>query len=891
MKQGQGKHMLSHEIRDAFLQFFRDRDHTVVPSSSLVPVDDPTLLFTNAGMVQFKDVFLGREKRSYSRATTCQKCVRAGGKHNDLENVGFTQRHHTFLEMLGNFSFGDYFKEQAIVYAWEFLTKVLDLPKDKLYVTVFREDDEAETLWRKVADLPSDRIVRMGEKDNFWSMGDTGPCGPCSEIIIDRGSNAKCGSDCALGVCDCDRWLELWNLVFMQFMRDEQGTLTPLPKPSIDTGMGLERITSVLQGKTSAFDTDLFVPIIEEIEKISGKKAGQEAEVFPFRVIADHARACAFLASDGVMPSNEGRGYVMRRILRRAVRFGLELGITEPFIYRMVPVIVEIMGSAYPELSQKKDYIGELVRVDEVRFQSTLQDGQRRADSMVEEAKANGLQKLSGRDAFILYDTFGFPIDLTKDVARKSGIEVDEEEFADEMRKQRERSRKDQDLRDESQPIEELVKDLPPTAFTGYDSMETEASVVGIIKDGNYLKQLNSGQEGLVILNTTPFYAVSGGQESDTGYLLCQERRQKAEVLSVTKTAGGVFLHRVRTLSELSVGDEITAKVNGSRRSGLERHHTATHLLHEALRQTLGEHVRQSGSLVQENRLRFDYTHFSALTDDELKRIEDLANQAIMEDLSVSWTVTSLEQARKSGAIALFDEKYGEKVRVVEVSDFSKELCGGTHVKRTGQIGQIQIVSDSAVASGIRRIEAVAGASALVRYQLLRDIVDSISKKLGVSQDETVTRIDGLLHDFSTLRKEAKQASKGKVGDMAQEIMKKATVVAHAGNLKIAKYRLDKVSVGELRSLGDRLKELDCSVVILGSLQNNRCSMLVMVKNDALELGIDARDIVKKGAAQMGGSGGGKPTLAQAGGKDPSLLDVALETARKEVLSILKRRE
>lgn len=884
-----GKYLLSSEIRSSFLKYFEDRGHTVVPSSSLVPLGDPTLLFTNAGMVQFKDVFLGLEKRSYTRATTAQKCVRAGGKHNDLDNVGFTGRHHTFFEMLGNFSFGDYFKEDAIKFAWEFLTNVLELPRHRLWVTVYKDDDEAEELWKKIAGIPSSRIVRLGEKDNFWAMGETGPCGPCSEIIIDRGEDLRCGQSCGIGTCDCDRWLELWNLVFMQFFRDEEGNMTPLPKPSIDTGMGLERISSVLQGVDNDFETDLFVPIIEKIQEISGVKPGKDVPVFPFRVISDHVRACTFLASDGVQPSNEGRGYVMRRILRRAVRFGRVLGIREPFMGQLVPVVAATMGEAYPEIRERQGYIAKVLDLDESRFLNTLEEGQKKAEDIMAQTRERGETVLSGRDAFLLYDTFGFPIDLTKDMARERGLVVDEQEFEKAMEEQRAKSRKARKTGFEDVlELHELVQDVPPTKFVGYDNLTAECKVLAIISGNSRLTEMEPGDEALVVLDVTPFYATSGGQEKDLGTLEFPSApgevgRVAGSVTDVVKGPGGIIFHSVKaTRQGIMVGQTLVARVDAKRRRGLERHHTATHLLHKALRSVLGEHAQQSGSLVDESRLRFDFSHTGALTKEELKKVEDMVNEMIMADVPVLVEETTLEEARRKGAIALFGEKYGEKVRVVEVEGFSKELCGGTHVRRTGEVGQFQIISESAVAAGVRRIEAVAGKAALSRSQYMASVISEITEKLGVGPDEFSSKIDSLLNTIASLEREIAALRQEKRKDLADLLIRNASTVSEAGNRKIVVSRQDSLKPDEMRNLGDVLKEKGAAVVVLGSAGSERPFLLVMVDEDSVGAGVDAVKIVRKGAEVMGGSGGGKSHMAQAGGRNPQELDRALSSALEE---------
>ncbi|MGI6666498.1 MAG: alanine--tRNA ligase [Bacillota bacterium] len=885
-----GKYMSGSEIRSAFLRFFEERGHTVLPSSSTVPHGDPTLLFTNAGMVQFKDVFLGNEKRSYTRAVTSQKCVRAGGKHNDLDNVGFTARHLTFFEMLGNFSFGDYFKEEAITFAWDFLTGVLLLPKDRLWVTVYKDDDEAVELWQRIANVPASRIVRLGEEDNFWAMGDTGPCGPDSEVIVDRGEEHACGPDCGLGKCDCDRWLEVWNLVFMQYMRDESGSLSPLPRPSIDTGMGLERISSVLQGADTNYETDLFTPIIAKLEEMTGRKSGEDAPVFPFRVVADHIRSCVFLAADGVHPSNEGRGYVMRRILRRAVRFGQELGMRRPFLADLVPVVAGVMREAYPELEGKADFIQKLLTKDEERFLTTLQEGQKRARALIASAKESGLHALPGKDAFLLYDTFGFPIDLTKDMAREEGLVVDEKSFEEAMTEQRERSRgARQSLRDDVMGIQALLSEVSPTGFVGYDQDSCDAQVLGLVKEGSRATEMETGEEAFLVLDRTPCYAAGGGQESDRGALLSRQGRRLATILDVARTPSGVYLHKVKAeMPGVMVGQEVVCSVDVERRRGLERHHTATHLIHKALRTVVGDHAQQAGSLVQEDRLRFDFNHFAPLSKEELRRVEDMVNDAVLQDLPVSWRQESLEEAREEGAIALFGEKYGEEVRVVEIPGLSRELCGGTHVRRTGQVGQVQLVSESAIAAGVRRLEAVAGKAALRRLRQLASTLGDLASCLGTGVDEVREKVASLVETVSDYAREIQKVRTGTIEEISRAILKGAEkAAAQAGNLGVIVSRQDNMDVGQLRSLGDRLKEGGAQVAILGSVKDGRAVMIVMATPEAVKRGADAVKIVRKGAQAMGGSGGGKPEMAQSGGKSPEALDKALSEARNEAQRLL----
>jgi len=884
-----GRYMSGSEIRSAFLRFFEERGHTVVPSSSTVPHGDPTLLFTNAGMVQFKDVFLGKEKRSYSRAVTAQKCVRAGGKHNDLDNVGFTARHHTFFEMLGNFSFGDYFKEEAISFAWEFLTGVLLLPKDKLWITVYENDDEAEALWQKIAGVPKSRIVRLGEEDNFWAMGDTGPCGPDSEIIVDRGEEYACGPDCALGKCDCDRWLEIWNLVFMQYMRDESGNLSPLPRPSIDTGMGLERMASVLQGVDTNYETDLFVPIIAKLEAMTGRRSGVDVPVFPFRVIADHIRSCVFLCADGVRPSNEGRGYVMRRILRRAVRFGQELGMRKPFLAELVPVVAEVMKDAYPELGANTSYIQRVLTQDEERFLSTLEEGQKRAVALIGAAKEAGLAHLPGKDAFLLYDTFGFPIDLTKDMAREEGLSVDEKAFEEEMAKQRERSRgARQSYQDELASVLELLPEVPPTEFVGYREDSCGASVLALVKNGSRTTELETGEEAFLILDRTPCYAAGGGQEADRGGIFTKQGERLAAIVDVARTPGGIYLHRVVAEKQgVMAGQEVLCAIDVERRRGLERHHTATHLIHSALRSIIGDHAQQAGSLVQEDRLRFDFSHFAPLSKEEIRKIEDMVNERVLEDLPVSWHESSLEEAREEGAIALFGEKYGEKVRIVQVEGTSKELCGGTHVRRTGQIGQVQIVSESAIAAGVRRLEAVAGKAALLRSRQSASLLSELASFLDTSVDKVEEKVKSLVETVSRYSRELQKAQAGNLEEIARSLLKKPQGDDGERNPQVVVSRQDDMEVRELRSLGDRLKEGGAQVVILGSAKNGRATMVVMATPEAVKKGVSAAAIVQKGAQAMGGSGGGKAEFAQSGGKFPETLDKALEEARREASKLL----
>ncbi|HDM32846.1 MAG TPA: alanine--tRNA ligase, partial [Deltaproteobacteria bacterium] len=743
--------MKGSEVRSRFLEYFKQRGHTVVASSSLVPASDPSLLFTNAGMVQFKAVFLGSEKRPYTRATSSQKCVRAGGKHNDLENVGVTARHHTFFEMLGNFSFGDYFKEGAIGYAWDFLVNVLGLDPERLWVTVYKDDDEAHDIWKDKIGVRPERIVRLGEKDNFWSMGDTGPCGPCSEIIYDQGPGVGCGRPECNIECECDRFLEIWNLVFMQYNRDENGELTPLPKPNIDTGMGLERITAVLQGVHSNYDTDLFMPIIDYISRISGVSYGSNDDTdIAMRVIADHARASAFLVSDGVLPSNEGRGYVLRRIIRRALRHGKTLGLKDTFLSKVAGVVAEEMGDVYTELKTRWGFVDKVISSEEERFLKTLDKGLAMLDQVISTTKATGQAMIPGEDVFRLYDTYGFPWDLTADIARGKGLDIDMDGFEREMERQREQARAASSFSQVASNTSGTAGNLR-TDFVGYDSLSLNARVTGIFMprpgqenpsfhEGQAVESISEGMEAFVITDATPFYGESGGQVGDTGIM--RAPGLDAVVVDTLKPAQDLIVHRVKVeKGVLRKGQDLLLEVDVERRNAIMRHHSATHLLQSALRQVLGDHVHQSGSLVNETRLRFDFTHFAPLSHEEIDKIEDLINTHVLNDLPIKVDILPREQAIQRGAMALFSEKYGDEVRVVTMGDVSVELCGGTHCTRTGQIGLVKIISESGVASGIRRIEAIAGMESLKRFREFSVAIDSLSDSLKCTRNEILDRV------------------------------------------------------------------------------------------------------------------------------------------------------
>jgi alanyl-tRNA synthetase len=865
--------MKGSEIRSAFLDYFRSQGHEVVASSSLIPRHDPTLLFTNAGMVQFKSIFLGEEKREYRRATTSQKCMRAGGKHNDLENVGHTARHHTFFEMLGNFSFGDYFKRDAILFAWEMLVNQLGLPKDKLWATVFQDDDEAAALWPELTGIPPERVVRLGAKDNFWHMGDTGPCGPCSEIIIDQGPEVGCGKpDCKVG-CDCDRYLELWNLVFMQFNRDEAGALTPLPRPSIDTGMGLERIAAVLQGKHNNYDTDLFAPIIEAISSLSGVPYGKSAETdISIRVIADHIRATSFLIADGLIPSNEGRGYVLRRVIRRASRHARLLGLQGGALSRLMPVVAEHMGSVYPELVKDLDSSAKMLMIEEERFTRTLDQGMRLLDDVMVKLKQSGEKVIPGEEIFKLYDTFGFPLDLSKDIALDNHLKIDEAGFNREMQLQRERARASWVGEEEAIATiyRELVSEIGETVFSGYETLEQECVVKAIIKDHKVVNEASAGDEVEIFLDRTPFYGESGGQVGDTGVMA--GGAFAAQVTNTLKEAG-LHAHVVTvTGGSLKVWDKVKCVVDKEARIATARNHTATHLLHAALRTVLGEHVKQAGSYVSPERARFDFSHFYQVDRKELNEIEDLVNREIIANKAVNTEVRDIQDALQTGVMALFGEKYGERVRVVKVPGFSSELCGGTHCGDTGDIGSFVIVSESSVASGIRRIEALTGKAAFEYLRGKRDDLKKIADML--KADEPVERVEKVLSDMKEKDREI-EALKGKLSSHSSASLLDA--VKEIDGVKVLSCRVDNIEQKDLRVLADNVRDrLGSGVVVIASAKDDQAAILAMVTKD-LTKQYNAGDILKKVSALCNGRGGGKPDMAQGGTKDLDKLDAALE--------------
>jgi alanyl-tRNA synthetase len=856
----------SAELRSLFLDYFRRQGHAIVASSSLVPGNDPTLLFTNAGMVQFKDVFLGKDERPYRRAVTSQRCVRAGGKHNDLENVGYTARHHTFFEMLGNFSFGDYFKRDAIRFAWQLVTGELGVPKERLWVTVFETDDEAFDLWVGETGVAPERIARMGAKSNFWAMGDTGPCGPCSEIFYDHGPGIPGGPPGSPDE-DGDRFVEIWNLVFMQYDRAADGTLTPLPKPSVDTGMGLERIAAVMQGVHSNYDIDLFRGIIGEAAKVTG--AGDLGSP-SLRVIADHIRACAFLIVDGVLPSNEGRGYVLRRIIRRAIRHGYKLGRTEPFFYKLVDVLVREMGGAYPELAKGAEQAKRVLAQEEARFAVTLASGMTMLEAAIAALGAQGGQRtIPGEAVFKLYDTYGFPVDLTADVARERGLAIDEAGFEAAMQAQRERARAASRFVDSR----ESVQFEDSTEFRGYETLATSGRVVALLDaSGASVTELEQGAHGRVVLDRTPFYAESGGQVGDTGTLTSPagdfEVEDTQKLSSAHAHAGLVTRGRVR------VGDTVDAVVDAAKRAATMRHHSATHLLHAALRQVLGPHVQQKGSLVEPERLRFDFSHFAPLTAEEIARTERLVNAEILRNVPAEVGLMSYDAAVASGAVALFGEKYGETVRVLRFGDFSTELCGGTHVARTGDIGLFKIVSEGGVAAGVRRIESLSGEAALRYLDLGEHLLREVSGLLRGGREEVVDKVAALMDRAKRLEREVDALKARLASGQGRDL---AAGAVEVGGAKVVAARVDGLDAKALRAAVDQLKErLGSGIIVLGSVDpEGRVTLVAGVTAD-LTARVKAGELVAAAAARVGGKGGGRPDFAQAGGTDAGALDPAL---------------
>lgn len=868
--------MTGNDIRKRFLDYFAKHNHRIVRSSSLVPQEDPTLLFINAGMVQFKRVFLGEDKRDYDRATTSQKCVRAGGKHNDLENVGYTARHHTFFEMLGNFSFGDYFKEGAIELAWDLLTNGYGLPADKLWASVYLDDDDAYELWQKNIGLPEDRIVRLGEEDNFWSMGDTGPCGPCSEILIDRGEEFGCGRpECTAG-CDCDRYLEIWNLVFMQFNRDTSGKMTPLPKPSIDTGLGLERMVSIIQNVPTNFDTDLIRPIIAKTEELAEKQLGESHETdVAMKVIADHSRAAAFLIGDGIMPSNEGRGYVLRRIMRRAIRYGRNIGLNRPFLSETAKVVFEIMKPAYPELSEASAFITNIIKNEEVRFLETLDTGMKVLNDSLANIRARGQNQVPGDVIFKLYDTFGFPVDIVQDVVRDEKMGLDMTGFDRAMDAQRARSRSVAAFDSISEAYKNLSAQGIRPKFVGYDSLSDDSKILVMVADGEEITEAVEGQKIEIVTESTPFYAESGGQVGDSGTIVGENL--ELAVLDTVKDPTGLIIHMGLVISgSVRKGDAVSLKVDGAKREATALNHTATHILHAVLRRVLGDHVKQAGSRVAPDRLRFDFTHFSLIDTDTLETIEDLVNLRIRQNIPTEIVEMDAEDAFKSGATALFEEKYGDRVRVVSLTEFSRELCGGTHTARTGNIGLFKIVAESSIASGVRRIEALTGESALAFIQQTTRVLNNTAHLLKDKPRAVPARVKKMQTDIKSFEKEVEQL-KTKLAAEASEASPEA-----AQSIDGIKVMAQKVSVdtpAALRNLADQLKnKIQSGIVVLGSIAGSKAMLIAVVTQDLTDR-YHAGHIIKQVAAEVGGRGGGRPDMAQAGGDQPENLDKALAKA------------
>ena len=866
------KSMTSSELRQAFLDFFHDNDHEVVASSPLVPGNDPTLLFTNAGMVQFKDVFLGSDKRNYQRAVTSQRCVRAGGKHNDLENVGYTARHHTFFEMLGNFSFGDYFKQDAIKYAWEFLTITLGLEPERLWVTVFNDDDEAADIWLKEMKIDPERFTRMGEKDNFWSMGDTGPCGPCSEIFYDHGSDVEGGPPGSPDE-DGDRYVEIWNLVFMQFDRSADGEMVPLPKPSVDTGMGLERVAAVMQGVHSNYQIDLFANLIAATAKTLGVKKASSSSL---NVIVDHIRACSFLIVDGVLPGNEGRGYVLRRIIRRAIRHGKKLGTNELFFYKLVAPLVNEMGDAYPELAKAQAHVEKVLEKEERRFAETLDQG----IEILEEAIAQlDARQIPGEVAFKLYDTYGFPLDLTADIARERGLTVDQQGFEEAMTRQRDRARAASKFSVSDDAA--LQTDLQ-TSFSGYEGVTGESTVVALFNDGKAVDELVVGDDGAVILSSTPFYAESGGQVGDTGVLTSKDH--SFTVTDTQKSAKAIVHFGSVQAGGLKVGDKVAANVDADRRQAIRLNHSATHLMHAALRSELGDHVRQKGSLVDAHRLRFDFSHYEGVTPEQLQTIEDMVNGEIRKNVAAETKLMNYDDAVESGATALFGEKYDDLVRVLRLGEFSTELCGGTHVDRTGDIGVFKITSESGVASGVRRIEGVTGKGALEWIDSRQKSLHDISALLRSQPEQASAKIEQLLKRNKELEKELAAARQALVTGSSSDHTENVQEIA---GIKVLATRIDGADAKTLREAVDRFKDkLQSAVVVIGSVDDGVVRLAAGVTKDNTDR-IRAGDLIKPVAEQVGGKGGGRPDFAQAGGNNVEALDEALNSVPEWVAAQL----
>ena len=876
----------SREIREAFLKYFEEKGHKRIRSGPLVPEDDPTLLFVNAGMNQFKDVFLGLEKRNYKRAVTSQKCMRVSGKHNDLETVGRTARHHTFFEMLGNFSFGDYFKKEAIEYAWDLCTNVYKISPDRLFITVFEEDADALSIWKNHIGIPKSRIYKMDERDNFWSMGETGPCGPCSELHYDMGVSPLDHTNCSIE-CDCGRYIEIWNLVFMESNRNTEGQISLLPSPSIDTGMGLERISCVLQGVASNYDTDLFSPIIKEACRLTSTKYGVTPEDdVSLRILSDHSRSCAFLIENGVIPSNEGRGYVLRKILRRAIRHGQKLGMEEPFIYTLAALVSELMSDAFPELEKSRDYTAQIVKNEEEQFSTTLDHGMQILNEICETASKAKNLTLPGTELFRLYDTYGFPLDLAQEISNERGFEIDETGFYSEMEKQKNKARASWkgSKKDVKPTYQDLVKQDLKTKFQGYEQTSSvPGKVLAIIRNEKLVSRIGLEETADILLDQTPFYAEAGGQTADQGVI--ENEVFRASVDHVFKPVPGVHLHTIRVLQgSLQTDDIVTSSISATNRIKTARNHTATHLLHTALREVLGQHVKQSGSLVTSERLRFDFTHYKSLSDSEIQKIETLINLKILNNTKVNTHIRGLEEAINEGATALFNEKYEDQVRVVEIGQFSVELCGGTHVSRTGDISLFKLVSESSISAGIRRIEAITGDTAM--QQCFDDIslIQQLSDSLHISRRDLPSTINKISQELKQARKEIDQLRLQLAQKDSENVLGSVRKIK---GVPVLSQKVDSIDRNALRQLADRLKnQLKTGVVVLGASNDEKVSLVAMVTPDLTDQ-IQASDLINKIAPLVKGGGGGKPDMAEAGGKDSSRLDEALEATYRFVEELL----
>ncbi|MFC1569215.1 alanine--tRNA ligase [bacterium] len=872
--------MKASEVRQSFLDFFSKYDHKIVPSAPVAPLDDPTLLFTNAGMNQFKDVFLGTGTRPYKRAADSQKCIRVSGKHNDLEEVGHDTYHHTFFEMLGNWSFGDYYKEEAINWAWELITKVWGLSKNQLYATVFREDDEAESLWKKVTDIKASHVLRYDEKDNFWEMGATGPCGPCSEIHIDLGEGFcdkehVSGHQCSVNA-GCSRYIELWNLVFIQYNRDESGTLNPLPKKHVDTGMGFERVTAVMQGKKSNYQTDVFTPLLDEISRLTSIDWKASQDISAFRVIADHIRALTFSITDGVLPSNEGRGYVLRRLLRRAARYGRNLEMREPFIYKLVPKLIETMGDAYPEIRERETHTIHVIQSEEERFNDVLDRGIEIFDTLISGLKKKGEKIIPGTEAFRLYDTYGFPLDLTQLMAREKGLTVDEAGFNQEMDAQRKRARESAQFVMNQSDDWIVVSEGDESQFIGYETTTSES----IIR-----RYQIADDQVLLILDQTPFYAESGGQVGDKG--LINGKDFQIQIENTVKQGDHIIHVGVFKSGDTIKIENVEATVNRDERLSTARNHTATHLLHKSLKNVLGDHVNQAGSLVAPDRLRFDFTHFEGMTGEQIDQVEWEVNRSVRENLTVDTFNTSLEEAKDQGATALFGEKYGEHVRVVKIDDFSMELCGGTHLKSTGQIGYFRIINEESVSAGVRRIEAITGEAADHCVRQEKQILQNAAAALKCRSDEVTAKIESLIEERKDLERKLRQVQKMSAGSDVEVLLQKAETV---NDVSVAAGQIDVSDVDALRDFGDQIRnKMKSGVAVLGAVIHDKVNLLCVVTDDVIkERGLKAGDVVKEAAKIVDGGGGGKPHMALAGGKDISKLQEALEAVPGIVKSLIK---